>query len=487
MTQPGALAGAGVAYLRNLTLRRAARGYAEWVGRAVGWWTIVYLLFWLVVFTISGIELLGRTDEPLPIPLAPAFATTLTMVFGSLVYRARSAPVFVNRRDVYRLVLSGAQPFTVLRWPFIKQWALLGFIGMFIGSAYAVVAPFWLHHQAWFAGPALALVLISHLNLSWIRYWQWDNPEADLRYLLLLPVASGFALLGIFVPGLGLTGAFASASPWSLLFPLLLAGASAYVVHRTLERTYPPRFAAQSFVLSELQAMRTSNLLAGISGVPGNDDPAYRARLLASLHDKPGVTRPTRSLRPPAAGASQWQAIGWRTLSMLWRRPLLSQGRLLLEFLLVTAVVVFAPLAGSFGLLAAAVVMSGLAAFSMGVGGYARDLPISAWHRTIGRALPAAVLAVLAAFAGDFIGLGLQSVPSSASNLMLTTAVLLSTVLWLEKYSSWTSAPARRFEPRMVAALLASAPALLLTAFGAPGLVVPVQLAILAVLLFLDV
>lgn len=485
--QAGAEPAAGVAYLRNLTLRRATREYVDWIGKSVGWWTILYLLFWMVVFAISGIELLGRLDEPLPIPIGVPIATTFTFIFGSLIYRARAAPVHVNRRDVYRLVLSGVQPFAVLRWPFIKRWATLGFIGLALGTVFAVVAPYWLHYHAWFAGPGLALILISHLNLTWIRYNQWGNPDADLRTIILLPVATAFSLIGVFLPTIGLTAAFNSNSPLSLFLPLLLAVGSSYVVHRTLERSYPPRFAAQSFVLSELSAMRQLNLIAGMAGIPADFDPAYRARLLATLHDKPGVTKPSRSIRPPRPGAPQFQAIAWRTFSMLYRRHLGAQLRLVVQFAATVAVIYFAPLAGSFGLLLAALVMSNLAAFTLGVGGYPRHYPLSAWHRTIGRVIPAGILAVLAAVVADVLAVTLGGAPAPVpGDLILTASMLLSAVLWLEKYSSWTGAPPRRMEPWIVAALLASAPVLLLTAFGAPGLVLPVQLGIMVLLLLLD-
>lgn len=476
---------AGVRFLRNMTLRRSFRSYAEWIGKSVGWWTIAYLIFWLVIFAISGIELLGVLEEPIALPLGTIMSTILTFVFGSLIYRARAAPVFVNRRDVYRLVLGPAAPYQVLRWPFVKVWLMRGVIGLLIGTVWAVVAPYWLHHSAWFAGPALALILISLVNLAWIRYWHLNNPEADARYLFLLLGATALALLGVFVPEAGLLGAFVSGSPLTLIAPLLVAGASAYFVHRTLLSSYPPRFAAQSFVLSELGAMRQMNILAAMAGVAGSDDPAYRARLLATLHDKPGVTKPSRSLPLPRPGSAQWQAINWRTLTMLYRRPLLAQLRLLFQFAAVVVGSIFAAQAGSFGLLMLSLVMANLAGFLLGTGGYARQLPIRGAQRTLGRALAAAVVAWLAATIGYLLGpLFLGAVPPG--QLALITVVLLSTVVWLEKYSTWTGAPARRMEAWVVAALLASAPALLLTAFGAPGLVMPVQFGILALLLILD-
>lgn len=477
---------AGVSYLRNLTLKRSTRSYVDWIGKSVGWWTILYLIFWLVVFIIAGIELLVQLDEPVQLPVGPAFATVATMVFGSLIYRVRAAPVYVNRRDVYRLVLGPSQPSTVLRWPFMKLWLTRAVIGLLIGAVWAVVAPYWLHLQAYWTGPALALILVSLVNLNWIRYWQRDNPTADLRLLILLPAATFLALIGVFLPAIGLTGAFVSGSVFSLTAPLLLAVVSALFVHRTLEGEYPPRFAAQSFVLSELSAMRQMNMIAALAGVQGFDDPAYRQRLLATLHDRPGVTRPRRHLRPPPAGAAQWRALAWRTWLMLLRRPITAQVRLVIQFALVVLGAVFAPLLGSFGLLLMSLVMASLASFTLGAGAYARSLPLSGAQRTMGRALPAGLLAIAAGISGWLLLPLFGSGPVGLDLLMLQVVILLSAVLWLEKYSSWVNTPAHRMEAWGVAALLASAPAMLLDAFGAPGLVFPVQAGILLLLIVID-
>ncbi len=479
-------ASAGVSYLRDLTLKRSTRSYVDWIGKSVGWWTILYLIFWLVVFLIAGIELLEQLDEPLGLPVGPAFATITTMIFGSLIYRVRAAPVHVNRRDVYQLVLSQAQPFNVMRWPFLKIWLMRGTAGLLIGGVWTVVAPYWLHIQPYWAAPALALILISIVNLNWIRYWQRDNPTADLRLLILLPAATFLALIGVFVPAAGLTGAFVSSSIFSLTAPLLLAAVSSLLVHRTLQHEYPPRFAAQSFVLSELSAMRQMNMIAAMAGVQGFDDPAYRQRLLATLHDRPGATRPSRHLRPPPAGAAQWRAIAWRTWLMLLRRPVLSQIRVVLQFGLVVLGAIFAPRLGSFGLLLMTFVMGNLASFTLGAGAYSRSLPLSGSQRTLGRSLPAGLLAIAAAVAGWLLLPLLGAGPVGFDLLALLVVILLSAVLWLEKYSTWVNTPAHRMEAWGVASLLATAPAMLLDAFGAPAFIFPVQATILALLIVID-
>jgi len=291
----------------------------------------------------------------------------------------------------------------------------------------------------------------------------------------------------VFFPAVGLTGALVNGNPLTLLLPAALAVGSALLAHRTLETAYPPRFAAQSFVLSELQAIRQTNLLAAMAGMPASGDPAQRTRLLAALHDKPGATRPRRSLRPPRPGASQAQALTWRTMSMLLRRPLTAQLRLVLQFLLVVAAALFGPLAGSFGFLLAALVMANFAAFTLGQGNYARHLPLRPQQRTLGRALPAGILALAAALVGWLTAPVLLGEVLPPDYILIAGSLLLGAVLWTEKYSSWTGTPATRMEAWLLGALLASAPALLLPAFGAPGLVLPIQLGLTLLLLMLDV
>jgi len=65
--------------------------------------------------------------------------------------------------------------------------------------------------------------------------------------------------------------------------------------------------------------------------------------------------------------------------------------------------------------------------------------------------------------------------------------LLLTCLVALEKYSSWSGAPVGRWEPQVVAALVVALPMLVLVAFGAPGWVMPVQFFLLAVVWLIDV
>lgn len=472
---------AGVSYLRRLTLTRSTRSYVEWIGRSVGWWTIMYLLFWLGAFAVAGVQLLGVLTEPLPIPVLGVSVTIATVAFALITYRAKVPPVILARRDLYRLALSPAAPFMSLRWSFQFRWGSLGVLGVLLGSVWAVVSPYWFHQQAYLAGPALALILISYVNVLWLRYTTRDNPGADLRNVWAAPAAAALALVGLVVPDFGLTAAFSSSSPFVLLSPLLLAALSALLVHRSLLRTFPARFPPQCFVLAELQAMRTMNLLSAMMGMgSGNEDAAYRARLLATLHDRPGATRPTRSLRLPRPGMPVWRALAWRTWLMLYRRPFGPQLRTAFFLLLSAASLLLAPAVGPFGLFIGALLTGNLASQLLGAGAYTPVLPLDPVARTRGRAAPGALLLLLTVI---LVGLGLTSfgVQLPADSLPFAVSLALLVLLLLEKLSAWTRTSHLRLETWGMAALLASSPALLLGAFGLDPLIVTVQLGLVVI------
>ncbi len=475
---------AAVRFVRNNTLQRSGRGYVNWVGESIGWWTIAYLIFWTVMFIIAGIQLLGVLDEPLALPVQAIMGGAATVFFAMVIHGAKSPPVFLNRRDVYRLALAPVVPLHPMRWPFIQAWLVRLAVGVLAGSVWAAVSPYWFHQYAWFAGPAVALLLIAHVNVRWIRYWQRNNPHADARVLFIVPLIAALALLGVFVPELGLTAAFTHSGPWVLLLPLAVATGSGWLVHTTLQREYPPRFAPQCFVLGELQAMRAMTFMAALAGQPGMMDPEYRARLLATLHDRPGVTRPRRSLRKPPVGAPQWRALAWRTWSMIYRRPWPAQ----VQFVFLMATVVTAMLlmqaTGALGVLILAVLAGLLSSQLLGRGGYSSTLPLGGGSRTAGRSLPGAVVLVILTLAAVFLYPMTGNLPPP-DFVLATLSLLLLVLVLLEKYSTWTGTPARRMEAWVVSALIASAPALLLGAFGAPGLTVPIQMGMLFLLAIL--
>ena len=219
-----------------------------------------------------------------------------------------------------------------------------------VGGLWSFIAPHYFHVSAPWAAPAAALVAVAYFDSGWLRYagHRRTDPVGRAARTAALGIVSVFVVTSVIAAWLGYVdgipanvasfaiiaplAALTEASPLVLIVPALLAIAANTAVRRSLLERFPPRFAAQSLVLTQLQAMRTFQVLAGIAGVRGGQeaDAGERARLLAALHDRPGATRPTRSLRPPGLDQPAWRAIAWRTASELYRRPRFAQARALL-------------------------------------------------------------------------------------------------------------------------------------------------------------
>jgi hypothetical protein len=505
-----AVAARAVAHLRRRTLGRAARGYAVWVGRAVGWWTIGYLAFWAIVFGVSAVESLPTLDPPLPALVPLGLAGLAALAFAPLALAGRAPPVALDRRDLYRLALTPAPPQAVLRWRLRARRAAAAAVGAVAGGVWSLLAPALAATSAPWAAPSLALMAVAWADLAWLRYAGYRRPDADgaaarrtalgLLGLALAAGAAGTGLgaaLGPAWAALGPAGALASASPLALAVPALLALAAHAAVRRSLARAWPPRFAPQSLVLSQLQAMRTFQWIARAAGLPmqREADAFERDRLLAALYGRPDAVRPRRSLRPPPATAARWRALAWRAASAWVRRRTWPRASSLATTLAAAAAGLgvgataaglgpsAAPTTGFVapgdafgqGVLVAAGVFGAawLAARAwgpwLGPSLPAGTLPVEPGTRTAGRlAVGAAALGVGIALA---FGVGVLAGLAPTAAAAVAAAILLATVgIVLEKYGTWSGVGAGGWEAQLVAALVAAAPTMLAAAFGAPGL-----------------
>jgi len=522
MTSPTARgAGSGaVPYLRRRTVGRAAESYRRWVGRAVGWWTLIYLAFWLVVFVIAGVETLAPLPTFLPSPAGViAAAGALVLLFTLL--GGRAPPLTLDRRDLYRLALAPERPWDVLRWRYRVKQAGAAFAAALLGAVWSLLTPSLFGFSAWYAAPALAILALVLLDLRWLRYVSHAHhgphaargPANRVSLLvggaLALILAAMAALHFLDVTG-GMTSEFGPlagltvTSPWVLLLPLVALLNTQLAVVNSLRAEWPPRFGPQSLVLGQLQALRTSQMMALMAGVSGGfgggmglgglGDDGQRRRLLDALHDRPGATKPRRSLPLPAPDAPQWLGLAWRSASALYRRPLLRLGfSLLLALLAVVAVLAAsgvgpalaqgAPegaastsgvLGGALGVLLAAFLLARVVSGLLGPYFDIGTKPVDPLTRSFGRALPAAALLAVLLVPATVLLVVLESAGAGAAPALdallpglIGAATLIGlVVLALEKYSSWSGAAPSRIEPQIVAAMLAALPALLLGAFG---------------------
>ena len=513
-----------VPYLRRRTVGRAAESYRRWIGRAVGWWTILYLIFWLVVFVIAGLETLEPLAEFLPSP-AGVLAAGGAVVLGLTLIGGRAPPLTLDKRDLYRLALGPQRPWDVLRWRYrVKQAGAVG-AALLVGAVWSLLAPALFGFQAWYAAPELAILALLLLDLRWLRYachaHHGPHPAraaanrtsllvAGVLALFMVAIAAlhftaggGDAVGSVFTPLAGLT----VNSPWVLLIPLIALFNTQLAVVNSLRSEWPPRFAPQSLVLSQMQALRTSQLMAVMAGMSGGfgggmglgglGDSGQRRRLLDALHDRPGATKPRRSLPLPPSRAPQWQALAWRSAVALYRRPLVRLGFSLMAALLAVVAVLAAHggapvlsaadvdgagtaganttgmLGGALGVLLAALLLARTASGLLGPHFDIGVKPVDPLTRSFGRTLPAlGVLVVFLIPAALLLG-WLGTATGAAMNLdtllpagIGAASLLGVVVLTLEKYSSWSGAAASRIEPQLVAAMLAALPALLLGAFG---------------------
>ncbi|HRN18705.1 MAG TPA: hypothetical protein PLU66_06435 [Trueperaceae bacterium] len=489
-----------VVYLRRRTVVRAFHAYREWVGRAVGWWTILYLIGWIVVFVVAGLEALTPLAVPAGSPRT-VLMVALALFFLGLALAGKVPPVILDRRDLHRLGVAPVEPWSALRWRFMVRAGGAAALGAVLGLLWTAIAPPLFGVSAPWAAPALALVFVARFSGSWLRYARSTEGVGYQGWVVAL-VGAGLAVVPY-----GLADALLSPSPVVLVAPALLAVLALTWARRSLAEYWPPRFASQSLVLTQLQAMRTMQLMAGVAGFvrQAAADGGEKRRLLAALHDTPGATKPRRSLPLVPANAPQWRAIAWRTATDLWRRPPLRMAFALLITLTAASAAILVNggaaalgsaagdaaggvggggvpggaglLGGALGVLLAALLIARAGSVLLGPEFAVGVLPVEPAERTLGRVTPGALLfLVLAVPVVIYLGVGL-------GELLVAATLVLVVLLALEKYASWSGSGASRWEAQIVAAILAALPSLVLSAFGVPGWIVGAQVGMLLVLL----
>jgi hypothetical protein len=447
-------------YLRRRTLWRALAGYLRWIGKAVGWTSIVYLLFWLVVYLVSGVQLLTPLAEPLPATLlrhGAAVAAALLLLYPALFSRA--PPVVLNRRDLYRLGLAPVVPADALAWPLWSARILRFIQGATLGLFWSIIAYYWFAQPAPWAALAGGLLFSLQLELAWLSYT--ERQTRQIIGLLLTLTACLLSLLGLHGEGWGLASAFYLASPWTLFVPALLAVLAALAVRASLLEHYPPRFCAQSLVLAELRAasLLTSTLLK-VAPV----DKEQRRRLLTQLHDRPVARLLMRKLRAPPPHWGALGAFAWRSALTLYRRPWLSQLGLLF-WLAAVAVASLDLLGGVVGLMVYAFVLAQALTRLTGPDLLGAPLPVAPLERTLGRILPGAAVAA----AGVVVALLFAGAAGLAVSPLLIVTVATQPFLGLvilDKLSSWLGMSHERLEVLAVASLLTLTPGLVAAALG---------------------
>jgi hypothetical protein len=466
-----------VRYARRLTLGRGLRGYVDWVARAIGWGTVAWILFWLVIYAIASAQILPRLKPPITaanLPLIYSAIAGVALFFVAI--RSRTPPAFLGRRDLYRLGLPALPGVNVMSWPINQARGLRFALGAILGAVWTLVASAWFGINALWAAPTLALVLMASLDLEWLAYAARDreNAPASLWQNAMLGVVIVSSLTGWFLQ-IGLMSGMWNPNPLGLIAPIALAAIGWIGTTASLRVGYPARFATHAQILGELRAMQFLMILT--RSMP---DPDQQRRLRDQLRDSPTAIRPNRFLRAPDAGSGARGALAWRTALTLYRRPLLEQLDLIVR-LGVVALSSISLVRGPGGLLLEVIALVFLLPRLIGPESPNPTLPINGGERTLGRTLPG--MAVI--LGGSVIAAVVAaSVAPFDPNLVVTavTRTILALVV-LEKFAGWRGVSARSIEAAVSAALLAVAPTVILEMFGLGSLAPTVQIVLIGLLL----
>ncbi|HET8986533.1 MAG TPA: hypothetical protein VFN03_12315, partial [Trueperaceae bacterium] len=161
---------AAIAYLRRRTVWRSLHSYRVWVGRAIGWWSILYLIFWLVVFALSGAEMVTTLAQPFPRAVPLVAMLVVAVLFLALLASGRAPSVVLDRRDLFRVALAPTKPLDVIRYRMNLRRSLVIVGAAAVGGLWSFIAPHYFHVSAPWAAPAAALVALAYFEIGWLRY-----------------------------------------------------------------------------------------------------------------------------------------------------------------------------------------------------------------------------------------------------------------------------------------------------------------------------
>lgn len=444
--------------------RRFGRGY-RWVGKTFGWSTIVYLVLWMGVFVVGGVQSSSPVSSPIPLRLlAPVCLAVAAVVLGTVVLQ-RLPPIILNRAQS---LLQGLAPWPaarVLRPRMVSLYVSRGIVGAVVGTAawllvrilFAVNAPMLVALGAalWFLRATLAVLLDQRGGLA--RVVVVVVPS-------LAAAAAAFTYLG---PPQGL-GAVTAAS-------VALAAVGLAVAGVTLARAgdaYRPGYLYDTMVASEMRAALLFTLLTQSAAGPRRAMQALAGgRSKRKAPSGRGRRRGSARLRLPAPDP-RWGPLGavaWRSALQLLRASPIMQLALLAALAYVYATL-SAGVTGGLALAVLGLAAGFLASWLLGPGFEGIAAPLDSVSRGVGRSAPGVVLA--AALFGvialvQVIAGADPSGPTDAASLA-TGLVALATVT-LEKASSWLHVSHRNASTWALSGLISGTLLWVLSAIGGPG------------------
>jgi hypothetical protein len=472
--------------LRRATLGRSVRANVRWVLRAVGWGSIVYLIFWTVILSIAALQ----SVPPLPAQAsrwvtlwAPPAGMAVLAVLALLAVRSRVTPLWLDRRDVTHLSSSPAPPRALLAWPAWRAALPALLWGLVFGAALALLLPRLLDTGAPAALPLLPTLGLLLLVLRWRAAATGGRDAVGWAIAVALVLAAVAAVLcaGLSVPYCEAWPSAPAAAALGVLpqrgalwVAALAASCTVALTARTVaadSRRLPRFILQQSELLAELRAIATLRGLAAVTMTapdPGARFAAARAR--AALQDRPSAVGP--GWRPPIpARGGAWAAFAWLGVVRAWRA---SPWSLLSVPVLAVGVALMLGLQGPFGgaalvpSLALAYVAAALYPGRAGWPGFAVDVR----GRAVAGMLLVAAVAAGATIVADAVR-ALLGWPAAADGWLLLPLGLAAAAL-VDLIGSRAADP-RATDVWLLSGLLVTAPAALLGWFGvAPSVSGPI-------------
>ncbi len=462
-------------YARRLTLSRGFGSWAVYVGKAIGWGTVAWMIGWVVIAVFAGAEVLPVFKPAISSKWLPIIFSSLAGLWLLLsAIRSATPPINLNGRDVYRLALTAEDAREVMGWPLWFARLFRFAVALVLGAIWTLVSSYWFNISTPFAALTLACLAAFTVDLEWLAYSARGSENtaarAWLNILVLLVLISSVA--GALL-GLGLASGMFNASLFGIL-PVGLLVLGFVGTRASLIKGYPPRFAAQSQVLSTLRSLTLMSLVART-----RPDPDQHRRLKDQLLNRVSSVKPTRSLPLPALETSVMLAVAWRSALTLYRRPVLDQIGLILQLALV-AFSSFAVVSGVGGFLLRAVALGFLLPRLVGPSMPINSLPIRSSERSLGRTLPGLGIIAVVGLIGLLVS-SVLNIPSELALLGITRAML--GLLFLEKVAVWAGFASTSTEAAISAGTLALVPAAALETLGVGSYTLIAQAVVMMILL----
>ena len=437
-----------------------------WIRRTFGYSTLIYLVFWLALFVVGGVQSAAPLAHPLPrSALQPALDALALLALASVLLQ-RSPPVVMGRPLALQLGLAPQPARAALRPRMAAFLASRALVGGVVGTmAWLLVAILFDVSTPWLVLLGAALWVLR-ASLAWMHYVRAPaRTPLLLAALLLAAVGLAAGVGGGSWQGYGIAqGALGTGVP-PLVAPALALLAAAFAWVR-LGPDYLAGYLHDCAVVSEF---RSALLFAAMT-----QSPAALRRGRGPLARSKG-RRGRRSgrarvrLAPPPAAWGALGAVAWRSSLRLLRSSLLAKAALLAALAYVYATLAAGVHAG-LPLALLGLAAGFLASWLVGPDLQSMPTPVDPLARGVGRTLPGlgvaaaafAIFAVVrAALQGDASGVGVASV--------LAFGLVALTTVALEKVSSWLHLGATEWGTWALAGLLSGSILWILSGFTEPA------------------